>query len=83
MTWKRSEIQTARQTPLKPLLERLGYQLSPTGQENYVVVGMPAEVVIKQHYWVCKDDGSAGNSIDFLMKLLGKSFNEAMELLTS
>jgi len=81
MTWKRSEIRAARLTPLKPLLERLGYRLSPTGQGNYLVLGLPTEIVIKQHYWVCLDDGSAGNAIDFLVKLQGKSFREAMELL--
>lgn len=83
MTWKRSEIRAARQTPLKPMLERLGYRLSPTGQDNYMVEGLAGEIVIKQHYWVRLDDGAAGNAIDFLVKLHGKSFNEAMELLVS
>ena len=81
MTWKRSEIRAARQTPLKPVLERLGYRLSPTGQDNYMVLGLSEEIVVKQHYWVRLDDGSAGNAIDFLVKLRGMSFSKAMETL--
>jgi len=80
-TWKRSEIRAARRRALKPVLERLGYQLSPTGQGNYLIVGLSREIVIKQHYWVCLDDGAAGNAIDFFVRLQGKSFTEAMELL--
>jgi len=80
-TWTKAEIRAARQAPLKPLLERLGYRLSPTGQDNYLVVGLPSEIVIKAHYWVCLEDGSAGNAIDFLVKIQGKSFSEAMHLL--
>jgi len=83
MTWKRSEIRRARQRPLKPLLERLGYRLTDTGQDNYMVLGLAEEVVVKQHYWVRLDDGAAGNAIDFFVKLQGKSFSEAMDLLTS
>ncbi len=47
------------------------------------MAGLAGEIVIKQHYWVRLDDRSAGNAIDFLVKLHGKSFNEAMELLAS
>ena len=81
MTWTRSEIRAARQAPLKPLLERMGYRLSQTGNGNYLVAGLAGEVVIKQHYWVCLEDGASGNAIDFLVKLQGKSFSDAMRLL--
>ena len=90
-SWTKAEIRAARQAPLKPLLERLGYRLSPTGEGNYLVVGLAGEVVIKQNYWVCLDDGSvgpapapeamSGNAIDFLVKVQGMSFREAMRLL--
>ena len=43
----------------------------------------PDEIIIKDHYWVCTDDGSAGNTIDFLFKIQGLSFREAMEQLCS
>ena len=60
MIWNRSEIRRARQTPLKPVLERLGYRLNPIANDNYVVIGLPQDIVVKDHYWVCTDTGSAG-----------------------
>ena len=80
--WTKAEIREARQTPLKPVLERLGYRLTPTGQDNYRVLGLSDEIVVKDHYWVRLDDGAAGNAIDFLVKVRGMSFNEAMRLLS-
>jgi hypothetical protein len=79
--WTRSQIRAARQRPLKPVLENLGYRLAPRRDGNYEVLGMAAEVVIKDHYWVRLDDGTAGNAIDFFVTLQGKSFNETMRLL--
>ena len=83
MTWKRSEIRAARQMPLKPILEGLGYRLEPRRDENYLVVGLSEEFLVKEHYWVCTDDGSAGNTIDFLVNIQGMTFSEAMHLLFS
>lgn len=81
MTWKRSEIRRARQTPLKPVLEELGYQLQPLRNGNYLVRHLAAEIVVKDHYWVSKDTGSAGNAIDFLVEVQGMSFSQAMDTL--
>jgi len=83
MIWNRSDIRRARQTPLKPVLERLGYRLNPTAHDNYVVIGLSQDIVVKDHYWVCADTGDAGNAIDFLVRIKGTSFHEAMRLLTS
>ena len=83
MIWNRSEIRRARQTPLKPVLERLGYRLNPIANDNYVVIGLPQDIVVKDHFWVCTDTGSAGNAIDFFVRVKGTSFNDAMRLLTS
>ena len=81
--WTKTDIQRAHKTPLKPVLETLGYRLEPRPDGNYAVAGLTPEIVIKDHYWVCTDDGSAGNAIDFLVKVRKGSFNEAMKLLTS
>jgi len=83
MTWKRSEIRTARQRPLKPVLEALGYQLDPLPGGNYLLCRLAADIVIKDNYWVSKEDGTAGNAIDFLVNVEGMTFNKAMQLLTS
>ena len=83
MIWNRSEIRRARQTPLKPVLERLGYRLNPLAKGNYVIIGFSPDIVVKDHYWVCADTGDAGNAIDFFVRIKGTSFQEAMRLLTS
>ena len=83
MTWSRSEIRQARQIPLKPLLLKMGYRLEAINSGNYVVHGLLYEVVIKENYWVCTENDTAGNSIDFLVKIKGMTFSKAMNLLLS
>ena len=83
MIWNRSEIRRARQTPLKPVLERLGYRLNPMANDNDVVIGVSPDIVVKDRYWVCADTGQAGNAIDFFVKIRGLSFHEAMKLLAT
>ena len=81
--WTKEEIRRARHIPLKPALDKLGYRFNPIKNDNYVILGLPGEIVIKDHYWICTETGSAGNSIDFLVKIRGMSFAKAMELLLS
>jgi hypothetical protein len=102
MIWKRSDIRRARQTPLKPVLEQLGYRLQPLQSGNFLIAGLSPEtchgvapgrsrIIVKDHYWICADTGSAacpepcrgGNAIDFFVRVKKTSFNEAMRLLTS
>jgi hypothetical protein len=83
MTWNRSDIRRARRTPLKPVLEKLGYRLEQIDNDNYLLIGSPQEIIVKDHYWICTDTGSAGNAIDFLVRFKNTSFNEAMRLLSS
>ncbi len=90
MTWKRSDIRRARQVPLAPILEALGYRLEPRQNGNDRVLGLSREIIVKDHYWVCKDPDTAtgarkssGNAIDFLVEVEGLSFSQAMEQLLS
>ena len=90
MTWKRSEIRQARTTPLKPVLEDLGYELAPLRNGNYLLRRLATEIVVKDHFWVCRDEATAtcvrkaaGNAIDFLVEVQTMSFNQAMHLLLS
>lgn len=90
-TWTRAEIRRARQTPLPPVLEALGYELDPLPSGNHGVrrpaadicpggaVGCP--IIVKDHYWVNPGDGAAGNAIDFLVNVQGMTFSQAMALL--
>jgi len=81
MIWKRSDIRRARQTPLKPVLEQLGYRLQPLQSGNYLVTGLSPKVVVKDHYWICTDTGVAGNAIDFLVRVKKTTFTDAVRLL--
>lgn len=81
--WTKADIRRARQIPLKPVLERLGYRLEPRPNGNYAICGLAHEIVVKDHYWVCPDSGDAGNAIDFFVRVKGTSFNEAIRLLLS
>ena len=90
MTWKRFEIRQARRTPLKPVLEDLGYELAPLRNGNYLLRRLATEIVVKDHFWVCRDEATAdcvrkaaGNAIDFLVEVQTMSFNQAMHLLLS
>jgi hypothetical protein len=69
--------------PLAPLLEHLGYTLTPTGGYNDKLDAHGKRILIKAHYWRCPDDDSAGNTIDFLVKVHGLTFAKAMQLITS
>jgi len=99
MTWKRSDtscrrawsktaIRSARQIPLKPVLESMGYELQPLKNGNHLLCRLATEIVVKDHYWVCKDRDlaecvrkTAGNAIDFLVEVEGMTFSQAMDTL--
>jgi hypothetical protein len=80
--WSKDDIRCARQAPLKPVLEQLGYRLEPRTNDNYAINAQCGEIVIKAHYWNCPATGQAGNAIDFLMRIRGSSFHDAMTQLT-
>mgnify|MGYP001029061291 CR=1 FL=1 len=57
---------------------------------NYLLCRLATEIVVKDHYWVCKDPVMAdsvrktsGNAIDFFVEVEGLAFSEAMDLLLS
>ena len=82
-TWTKADIRAARQTPLQPILEALGYRLEPRANDNYAITGQwCGEIVIKDHYWNCPGTDLAGNAIDFLILIRGATFQEAMQQLT-
>lgn len=82
MTWTPSEIREARRQPLVQVLKKTGHLLERRENGNFLVLNMPGKVVIKENYWVNHDDNTAGNAIDFFVKLCGKSFSETMGILT-
>ena len=75
--WTRERIRAARLTPLVPLLEKRGLQLAEQGGGNFLVPAFPG-LIVKDSYWRWPERELAGNAIDFLVHVLGRSFHEAM-----
>jgi hypothetical protein len=87
MTWTPADIRAARQAPLAPILQRLGHKLHPTGGGNFrlhlpqLATESAKEILIKENYWRRPDDGAAGNTIDFFVKIQGLTFKHAMTII--
>jgi hypothetical protein len=79
--WTKEQIREARKIELEPILNRRGLRLRPLKNGNTLVEDYP-DLVVKQHYWTWPDKNMAGNTIDFFVKIEGKSFNQAMEIIT-
>ena len=93
MPWTREQIRAARRAPLLPILRELGYQFRPEPGGNFRLIpglapieGIGEGLVIKENYWCWPDHGptgDAGNTIDFLARVHGLSFHQAMEFITA
>lgn len=75
--WTREQIRAARLAPLVPILQQRGIPLIPLDAGNFESAHHPG-LLIKDHYWRWPPQDKSGNTIDFLTKILGMSFNEAM-----
>ena len=75
--WTREQIRRARMAPLVLLLEKRGHQLVEQGGGNFLVPAFPG-LIVKDSYWRWPERELAGNAIDFLVHVLGRSFHEAM-----
>ncbi len=79
--WSSESIRRARRMPLRPLLEKQGFRMQALTGGNWKVYDLPKEIIIKEHYWSCPEDGTGGNAIDLLVQVIGMSFSEAMQQL--
>ena len=75
--WTREQIRCARQAPLVPLLKRRGLRLIERPEDNFEPVDYPG-LIVKESYWRWPEQDLAGNSIDFLVEIFGRSFHDAM-----
>lgn len=76
--WSLEQIRAARKAPLGEVLERRGLTLRHTGGGNVVPDEYPG-IIVKEGYWREPEQERSGNTIDFLVKVLGLSFAQAME----
>lgn len=80
--WTREQIRNARVALLMPLLQKRGIQLIPKEAGNFEVSAYPG-LLLKENYWRWPQRNLAGNTIDFFVKVLNLSFNDAMrEIIT-
>ena len=82
MRWSTEQIREARQAPILPLLFSLGYQVRGLPDQNYAVRGFD-DLRVKQHYWRWPSRNVEGNAIDFLVKVQGQTFHQAMQTITT
>ena len=75
--WTKEQIRHARSVPLAPLLVRRGLKLLPLNAGNVALEQHPG-LLVKECYWRWPDRELAGNTIDFLTKVLHRSFQQAM-----
>ena len=79
--WTRDQIRAARIAPLAPLLQKRGLQLLELPAGNFELATHPG-LLVKDSYWRWPERNLAGNAIDFLMRVLGLTFNDAMRQIT-
>jgi hypothetical protein len=80
--WSKTQIRQARKIELEPILLHRGFRLRPLQNGNLLVEDYP-NLVVKQHYWTWPSKEIHGNAIDFLVLVEGKSFHQAMQILTA
>jgi len=80
--WSRADIRAARRANLPALLRRQGMRLRETGGGNFELCDRPG-LIIKAHYWHWPQRDIHGNAIDLFVTVLGRSFNQAMESITT
>ena len=79
--WTKEQIRHARSVPLAPLLNRRGLNLLPLNAGNYTIEEHPG-LLVKECYWRWPDRELAGNTIDFFIKVLNRTFQQAMKEIT-
>jgi hypothetical protein len=82
MTWTKSAIRAARKVPLATLLQQRGLALRDRGGGNVEPLNHPG-VLIKASYWRWPERDLAGNTIDFLIQVEGKTFHQAMQIIAA
>jgi len=75
--WSKAQIRSARKAKLAPLLIKRNLELIEQAADNFEVASFRG-LIVKDCYWRWPQQGQAGNSIDFFVKVLGLSFHQAM-----
>jgi hypothetical protein len=79
--WTRQQIRSARMAPLLPFLQKRAIAWIEKDAGNFELPAFPG-LILKDSYWRWPQRELAGNTIDFFVKVLGLSFNDAMRQIT-
>ena len=79
--WSKEQIRAARKAPLPRLLRREGFALRPRGHGNFELLHYGG-ILVKDAYWRHPGGEHAGNTIDLFVQVLGRTFNDAMRIIT-
>lgn len=85
--WSKADIRRARKVPLAPLLAMRGLTLQPLPRGNYRIAEYD-DLLVKDSFWIQSTDTvdgqsrRGGNAIDFFTQVEGKSFAQAMQILS-
>jgi len=96
MIWTKSAIRAARKAELAPLLIDRGYRLLPLSNGNFRILPAPDDqstpaspepcrgvgVIVKHNFWLWSEKNIAGNAIDFFTRVEGRSFHQAMQIIS-
>ena len=88
MIWTKSAIRAARKADLAPLLIERGYRILPVQNGNFKILPdangtHPSGLVVKESFWIWHERDLAGNTIDFFVKIEGKTFQQAMQIISA
>ena len=79
--WTKEQIRSARMAPLLALLQKRAIAHVEKEAGNIELPAFPG-LLLKDSYWRWPERDLAGNTIDFFVKVLGLSFNDAMRQIT-
>ena len=82
---KEKDIQRAEEVPITEVLERLSVPYQMVGSNAKIICPFHSEtegsMMLYEDHYHCFGCGEHGNSIQFVRKVLGLSFKEAVEML--
>jgi hypothetical protein len=79
--WSKLDIRNARRANIHDVLIREGIKMRESGGGNYELIYQPG-LILKDCFWNWPKENLHGNAIDLFVNVFGKSFHQAMCIIT-